>query len=386
MQQSKIIIVGGGIPGLSLALILADNGFMVTVVDKFPLLTSKTIKPSARTTALMQGSLKILERAGVWPECQRLCTPLSQLSIIDDSAYPKGSGNMIREDFKAEELGLGEFGYNVPLLPMTVALADRARAHKNITIMEGIEIDQNHDAIQTADLIVGADGRNSIVRGWAGIDADVKHYDQTAITCVIGHSLSHENTSTEFHRSGGPCTFVPHGDNQSAVVWVEKTVDADVFLNLPKHEFVKALQDRSRGILGDIDLIVAPESWPLMTLKAKRLTASKTALIAEAAHVLSPIGAQGLNLSLRDVGALADVVIKARDAGRDIGEARVLKSYDQNRKRDMAPRHFGVDMLNDMVANDNLFVRGIRRLGLRAIRHAGPIRKILMEQGLSPKS
>jgi len=382
MHRNKITIVGAGIPGLSLALILAKADFDVTIIDKYKLPKMSDVKPSARTTALMQGSLKILERTGVWPEFKPQCTRLAQLSIIDDSAYPRGAGDMVREDFKAGELGLEEFGYNVPLIPMTASLADLARANENITIIEDVDIDQNHDAIRHADLVVGANGRNSVVRTWSGIDADIKKYDQTAITCVISHSQSHDNTSMEFHRSGGPCTFVPHGEGQSAVVWVEKTSDAAAFLKLPRDGFVQALQDRTRGLLGKIDLVVEPESWPLMTLKANKLTAPKTVLIAEAAHVLSPIGAQGLNLSLRDVGALADILINAHD----IADASVLKSYERNRRRDMAPRHFGVDMLNQMVANDNVVVRGLRRLGLRAIRHIKPVRKILMEQGLSPKS
>jgi len=381
MQKSQITIVGAGIPGLTLALILAGHNMSVTVVDKYPLPSSENIKPNARTTALMQGSLEILARAGVWPDAKNQCAPLKKLSIIDDSAYPRGMDTMIREEFSASELGLEEFGYNVPLNTMTALLADKARENQNITILENIEIDQNHDVIGAADLVVGADGRNSIVRTWCGIGVSKKDYGQSAITCVITHSQSHCDTSTEFHRSGGPCTFVPYGENKSAVVWVEKTEDADAFLKLPKDAFVQALQDRSRGALGKVDLDVEPQSWPLMTLKADRLIALKTALIAEAAHVVSPIGAQGLNLSLRDVGALADCILNADNVGDD----KMLKAYERNRRRDIEPRHFGIDMLNNLVANDNMFVRGLRRFGLRAIKHAGPIRKILMEQGLAPK-
>jgi 2-octaprenyl-6-methoxyphenol hydroxylase len=382
MQKSKVSIVGAGIPGLTLALILADHDIDVTVIDKHTLPETKNIKPTARTTALMQGSLEILERVGAWPEFKPQCTPLSTLSIIDDSEYPRGLDNMIRQDFHSHELGLDEFGYNVPLIPMTALLADRARAHDNITILENTNIDEKHEVITQTDLVVGADGRNSAVRTWSGIEATRKEYGQSAITCVISHTQPHDNASTEFHRSGGPCTFVPYGDNKSAVVWVEKTADADAFLKLPRDAFIQALQDRSRDILGQIDLKVEPESWPLMTLKAKRLIAPKTALIAEAAHVLSPIGAQGLNLSLRDVGALVDCVLNADH----VGDIQMLKAYARNRRRDMAPRHFGINMLNQMVANDNLIIRGLRRLGLRAMAHVGPIRKILMEQGLAPKN
>ena len=386
MGKSQITIVGAGIPGLSLALILAKSNFAVTIIDKYKLPVAGGVKPSARTSALMQGSLEILSRTGIWPDFQNQCTALETLSIIDDSVYPRGAGDMIREDFKALELDLTEFGYNVPLIDLTSALAELARKHGDITIMDGVEIDQNHNAITDADLVVGADGRNSIVRKWSNINTTVKKYDQTAITCVISHTLTHNNTSIEFHRSGGPCTFVPHGEGQSAVVWVEKTKDVTAFLKLSRDEFIRALQDRTRGLLGQIDLVVEPESWPLMTLKANQLTAPKTVLIAEAAHVLSPIGAQGLNLSLRDVGALADILINAHDLGCDIGNQSILKSYERNRRRDVVPRHFGVDMLNQMVANDNVFVRGLRRFGLHAIRHIKPIRKILMEHGLSARS
>jgi 2-octaprenyl-6-methoxyphenol hydroxylase len=385
MQKSQIAIVGAGIPGLSLALILANQNFNITVIERGTLPESDKVKPSARTTALMQGSLDILARAGVWPAFKPHCTPLRQLSIIDDSTFPKGADNMIREDFKAEELGLAEFGYNIPLIAMTAALGDLARSHKNITILENTTITQDDDAILNADLIVGADGRKSIIREWAGIKAQEKYYDQTAITCVISHTLPHNNTSTEFHRSGGPCTFVPYGENTSAVVWVEKTDDADAIFKLPKQNFIQALQDRTREILGQIDLIVPPESWPLMTLKTDRLIAPRIALIAEAAHVLSPIGAQGLNLSLRDVGALADIIIVAQLANRDVGCESVLKKYERDRRRDIAPRVIGIDLFNDMIANDNIFIRGARRLGLQAIRHAGPLRTILMRAGLAPK-
>jgi 2-octaprenyl-6-methoxyphenol hydroxylase len=386
MKKSKVTIMGAGVPGLSLAIILADNDVDVTLVDKNKLPVRSDIKPSARTVALMNGSLDVLKRANVWPEFKHESTRLATLSVIDDSHFPRGIDDMIREDFKASELDLEEFGYNIPLLPLTVALADKAKSHDNITIMDDVDIGQMHDVIVNADLVVGADGRHSTVRTWAGINASKKDYGQSAITCVISHSWSHDETSTEFHRIGGPCAFVPYGDNTSAVVWVEKTNDANAFLKLPRAAFVSALQERSRGILGKIDMVVDPVSWPLMTLKADRLIAPKIALVAEAAHVMSPIGAQGLNISLRDVDVLANTVLKGVKAERDIGSMDVLKTYERRRHRDVTSRHFGVNMLNQMVANDNVILREMRRFGLRAIKYAGPLRKFLMQEGLAPKS
>ena len=142
MKKSKVTIIGAGVPGLSLALILADKDVDVTLVDKNKLLVHDDIKPSARTVALMNGSLDVLRCANVWPEFENQSTRLATLSVIDDSHFPRGIENMVREDFKASELDLAEFGYNIPLLPLTVALADKAKLHDNITIMDGVDVDQ----------------------------------------------------------------------------------------------------------------------------------------------------------------------------------------------------------------------------------------------------
>lgn len=386
MHKSKVTIVGAGIPGLTMALILAQGGVAVTVIDKADLPDITEIEPSGRTAALMQSSLKTLERAGVWPAFRPKAERLAQLSIIDDSEFPRNQDSMVRQDFKAEELGLDEFGYNVPLGALKAALAELVQNNPDITFEVEAALTPAYDAIEQADLIIGADGRNSIVRQWADINVTSSDYGQMAITCLINHSFDHDHTSIEFHRNGGPCTFVPCGEKQSAVVWVEKIDDAQGFLKLPKDSFVHALQERSRGLLGQIELVAGPESWPLMTLKADKMVARQTALIAEAAHVLSPIGAQGLNLSLRDVDVLADNIISAVETGQDIASPTLLKAYERQRMRDIHSRSLGVDILNRMVANDNPAIRGLRRLGLRALGLGGPIRHILMQQGLAPRS
>lgn len=386
MEKSKVTIVGGGIAGLSLALILADHHVDVSVIEKGSLPFVRDIKPSARTAALMTGSLSVLERAGVWPEIRTYCAPLETLTIIDDSAFPRGTDTMVRQEFQSSELGQAAFGYNIPLGMLSAFLAEAVRGHTHITLKENKTALQNDPLITGADLVVGADGRESSVRKWRGIGADIKDCGQKAITCVISHSLPNNYTSTEFHRNGGPCTFVPMAEHKSAVVWVEKSTDSDRFMTLPKASFVEALQQRSRGILGKIEMDIEPQSWPLSVMRARRLTGAKTVLIAEAAHVLPPIGAQGLNLSMRDVNLLADTIMNAVKTGQDIGGEVVLAAYEKSRQRDIAMRYHGVDLLNSMVANDNPFIRGLRRIGLRGLSIATPLRHYLMSEGLSPKS
>lgn len=384
MQKSQITIVGAGIPGLTLALILASENIDVTLIDRKPLLTMDKIEPSGRTAALMQGSIDILSQAKIWSSVQEYTARLKKLSIIDDSFFPRGADKMVQSDFDAHELNFDVFGYNVPLNRLLALLADQVRQTKNIKVSVVDDLQQSHKDIVKADLVVGADGRNSVVREWAGIKAQRKNYDQSAITCLVSHSLSHHDTSTEYHRSGGPCTFVPYDENMSAVVWVEKQDKVDDFMALSKSAFINALQERSRGLLGQIDLIAGPEAWPLMTLKANRFIAPKTALIAEAAHVLSPIGAQGLNLSLRDVGALVSFIKAAIKNGQDIGSLTSLEVYERERQRDIVPRYHAVHALNQSVINDNLVMKGMRRFGLRTVKFAGPLRQLLMQEGLSP--
>ena len=384
-QKSKVVIVGAGVPGLILSLMLAEQGISVTLIEKFALPDPSDIKPSGRTAAFMQGSIKLLQKVKIFDDVTSFATPLKCLSIIDDSRYPKGQEQMVRQDFHANEIGLDQFGYNIPLGILTAQLAQKAKSHPQITVRENTEFEYDK-TVSAADLVIGADGRHSAVRKYAGIDVRIKNYDQTAITCLISHSQDHNFTSVEFHRNGGPCTFVPCGNKQSTVVWVEKSDNAQKFTALSKAEFIHALQQHSRNILGRIDLIAGPETMSIISMKPQCLIAPKTVLIAEAAHVLSPIGAQGLNLSLRDVDVLSSMIAEAMETGTDIGSKSFLDAYKKKRMTDIGKRQIGVDLLNDAVQSRHPVVTGLRRLGLKSLGLGGPVRHFLMQEGLSPKS
>lgn len=398
MHKRKLSIIGGGVAGLTLAVILAHRGVPVTVIERHAWPEPSQIKPTARTTALMMGSINVLKRAGnLWQgELVDRSAPLNGLSMWDDSLFPRGGDNIVKQDFKPFEIGEDIFGYNVPLGLLTACLAAEAKRHKNITLMlqtsvHDIVFHDTHadiisdggDVIQT-ELVIGADGRKSFVRDKAGITAQITEYGQKAITCLINHTQPHHGVSVEFHRTGGPFTLVPLLGNTSAIVWVEKNDDADAFMALPKQAFTDAIQARSRDILGRITLAQEPESWPLIYMKADRLYAKRAVVIAEAAHVLSPIGAQGLNLSLRDVDTLADTIINAMQTGQDVGSETILADYARKRQKDMTLRTFSVDALNRSVANDNPVIRRVRRLGLRSLSYIGPLRGMMMQEGLVP--
>ena len=217
------------------------------------------------------------------------------------------------------------------------------------------------------------------------LEQSLKKYDQSAITCLINHSRSHSNTSTEFHRENGPMALVPLPGNQSSVVWVEKTETAQDLIKLKKQDFEQTLQDKTQDILGGITLEVGPECWPLCSIQAESLTASRVALIAEAAHVMSPITAQGLNLSLRDVAALAESIVDAARLGLDIGSQSVLRTYEKRRRIDIETRVFGVDTMNHVVSTDILGLKRLRRAGLKSLDTLYPLKTLAMQVGLAPR-
>ncbi|HRC27399.1 MAG TPA: FAD-dependent monooxygenase, partial [Alphaproteobacteria bacterium] len=238
-------------------------------------------------------------------------------------------------------------------------------------------------SVKTA-VLVGADGAASAVRAGAGIETIVHDYGQSAITCLIAHDKPHEDTSTEFHRPSGPFALVPLPERRSSVVWVEKRERAEEILKLDAETFAQALSHRTGGILGAVRVETPPELWPVRRLRARSLTAPRLALIAEAAHVMSPITAQGLNLSLRDVGVLSESLIRASQRGLDPGSRAVLEGYESSRMPDIRLRVAGTDAVNKLVSTDRTLPWLARRAGYRVMDWCGPLRRAAIRQGLAP--
>ena len=390
-MKTKDLIVGGGMAGLSLGLLLARVGLDTVLVDTDKVQKLADVTPSSRTVALMAPSINVLKACGIWEAIEHHATPMRAMRLIDDNGQPP-----VRVTFHATEAGLDAFGYNIPNDMLRAVLAEAVQRQANLTYFaparlrdyavhaNGVKATLDDGTTIEADLIIGCDGRKSIVRETANIQSRTHDYGQMAMTCLISHSKTHENTSTEHHRSGGPFTFVPMTGKQSSVVWVEKTEDAKAFMAMSKHALERALQDRSNGLLGEIKLEGALQGWPLMLLQAEEITAPRVAIAAEAAHVLSPIGAQGLNLSLRDVAALAETLVDAARLGEDIGGELVLKRYEKRRSLDLETRVRGVDLYNRAVGNDIGFIASLRRFGLLSLDKFPILKTLAIHQGLLP--
>jgi 2-octaprenyl-6-methoxyphenol hydroxylase len=237
-------------------------------------------------------------------------------------------------------------------------------------------------AAVTGKLLIGADGRGSLCRAAAGIEIESRTYRQTALTFNLGHSREHHDTSTEFHTATGPFTLVPLPGRRSSLVFVVDPREATDLVDLSEREMAMEIERRSHSILGKIEIERGRGLFPLEVATAQRFGAHRVALIGEAAHILAPIGAQGLNLGLRDAAIIGELAVAARRDGRDVGE--VTERYDHMRRADVMSRMLAVDLLNRSLLSDFLPLQGARGLGLFLLERIGPLRRAAMREGVTP--
>ena len=235
-----------------------------------------------------------------------------------------------------------------------------------------------------APLVIGADGRRSLCRTAAGIGMDEREYKQVALTVSFKHSRAHRDSSTEFHTPSGPFTLVPLLGNRSSLVWVLDSILADDIAALDDDALSDEIEHASHSILGKIELEPHRGLFPLSVATAKRFADNRIALVGEAAHVIPPIGAQGLNLGLRDAATIGELAIKAHRDSQDIGSTEVLSAYDKMRRADVGTRTLTIDLLNRTLLTDLLPVQGMRGLGLYLLDRFGPLRRAAMREGVSP--
>ncbi len=385
MQHYDIAIIGAGLAGSLAAIALARDGHRVALIGPRPLIAD------GRTTALMDQSIEYLKGLALWDEVEPLTAPLVAIHIID------GTKRLLRAppvNFRAAEVGLDAFGYNIPNAPFLEILE---KHEASLTTLERIaapamtfdfgevevRVGLEDGRTITADLIVGADGRRSAVREAAGIDTFTWSYPQTAVVLNFGHELPHQEVSTEFHTESGPFTQVPLPGNRSSLVWVQKPRDAEETLKLPTDVLSRTIEDRMQSILGKVTAEGTPQSFPLSGMTARRFGKGRVTLVGEAAHAFPPIGAQGLNLSLRDVMTLVELV--GRPTGGHLA-ADIGDRFDGRRRMDIVSRTASVDLLNRSLLSDFLPIQALRAVGLQFISSAGPLRGLLMREGIHPGS
>lgn len=394
MEQTDILISGGGVAGLTAAAAFGAAGFKVICVDPTPPVTeAKAEGADLRTTAFLHPSIPVLRQAGLWQRLEEFAAPLQIMRIVD-AGGPVPEPRLVR-DFNASEISDQPFGWNLPNWLLRREMAARLAELPNVDFRPGLATTQlltrESAAFVTlsdgtrieARLLLAADGRNSPMREAAGIGLRSFRYGQKALAFSVTHPLPHENVSTEIHRSGGPFTLVPlpdqDGEHASAVVWMERDAEANRLANLPVTEFEAAMNLRSCEILGPLRLRTRRSLWPMAAQIAHRMSSERVALMAEAAHVVPPIGAQGLNMSLKDLTYLLDLAIKSPFT---LGDAKMLGSYHRARHTEVLARVMGIDALNRASMASAPILRDLRAKTLGTLYALAPVRRVLMQAGL----
>jgi 2-octaprenyl-6-methoxyphenol hydroxylase len=345
-----------------------------------------------RTTALLAGSVAALEALGVWEACRARAAPLRVMRLADDT------GRLWRAPevrFEAAEIGHDAFGWNIENRHLVAALWDRIAIEPGITHVgasaTSVHVEPSGGTIEMLDgpplraqLLVAADGRRSLCRATAGIAMDERSYPQIALTHVLKHSRPHHDVSTEFHTSSGPFTVVPLPGARSSLVCVVAPTEAERLAGLSGEALDLEIEGRCHSILGKVEVEPGRGVFPLVVATATRAAGDRIALVGEAAHVVPPIGAQGLNLGLRDAATIAEIATESHRAGRDVGADAVTADYERRRRPDIASRTAAIDLLNRSLLSDFLPIQGLRGLGLYALDHIGPLRRAVMREGIAP--
>lgn len=383
-----VVVVGAGSVGLAAALASARAGIRTALVGRHAPVAD------GRTVALLDGSVRFLKALEAWDADGLRASPLCELQIVDDT------GSLFRPPparFRAHEIGLEAFGWNVESAQLVAGLRLRAHAEPGLTVIEtdagSAEAGESVSRVTLADgevieakLVVAADGGRSRLRGASGIPVREWSYPQAAVTTILAHTRPHNDVSTEFHTRSGPFTLVPMaGGLRSSLVWVAAREEAERLSALDDTALAAAVERQARGMLGAMRIDGPRGLVPMRGLLATTSAARRLALIGEAAHVFPPIGAQGLNLGLRDAASLRDVLVRAARDGRDPGGRGILDTYARARKLDAAARTAAVDALNRSLLTPLLPLDLVRGLGLLAMTHLGPLRRVVMREGVLPR-
>lgn len=380
---AEVAVVGGGPAGLVTALALATAG-----VDM--LLIAPPAEPDHRTTALLAGSVTALEALQVWPACLPHAAPLRRIRLIDDT------GRLLRAPevlFDASEIGLEAFGHNIENKHLIAALEARGAALRLPRIAgaavavnadaEGVTIEHSGGEVR-ARLVIGADGQRSLCRKAAGIGSSRRAYPQIALTLNLAHDRGHHDTSTEFHTASGPFTLVPLPGRRSSLVSVTDPDSAEALAAMDDGVLASEIERHAHSLLGKMSAEPGRGIFPLAVERADAFARNRIALVGEAAHVVPPIGAQGLNLGLRDAATIAEIVADARRDGGDVGAPEVTARYDRQRRADVMSRTIAVDVLNRSLLTDFLPAQGARGLSLYLVDRIAPLRRALMREGTTP--
>ena len=385
MERSEVIILGGGLVGLTLAIALDAHGVSSTVIDPADPAAQLTADFDGRASAIASASWRMLDTIGVGALLKDQGCAIRRIEVRDGL-----STESLGFDADADDDPLGVMFEN---RAVRAALRDRALAAPNLTLLApakpvdvvrdeaGVRVTLDDGRVIQGSLLVGAEGRRSPTRDAAGIRIAQWRYDHVAMIASITHEMPHENIAHEIFYHAGPFALLPLlPGNRCCMVWSVRAEDAAGYLGLPDRAYVAEIEKRIGGMLGKITLASPRSSYPLGFHHTATITAERMALVGDAAHGIHPIAGQGLNLGLRDVAALTEVLVEGLRLGLDPGDAQLLARYERWRALDGLMVAASTDSLTRLFGVPGKPARAIRRLGMAAVERISPLKSMFMSE------
>ncbi|MEM6602671.1 MAG: UbiH/UbiF/VisC/COQ6 family ubiquinone biosynthesis hydroxylase [Pseudomonadota bacterium] len=387
-----VIIAGGGMAGMVMALCLAKIGLSPLIIEKAPAPDLTKKEYDGRNTALNSASIVMLQNLKIWDKLEPFAQPINDIIVSDGTV--RGGASSFFLHFDHRHLGETPLGYFVENPDFRAVLQEEINASDQIDMLfeehiEDISYEREKIALKTqksiydAKLLIAADGRNSFVRSMTDISVARKSYDQKGIVTTILHEKDHEGIAQEFFLPSGPFAMLPLKGYKTSLVWTERTEVADALIAQPEDVFLYEVRRRFGDSLGALTQTGPIISYPLTFSKVSRLYDRRIALIGDAAHGIHPIAGQGFNLGLRDIGVLTDLIEKYLQVGLDYGSDVLLKEYDRKRQCDIFLLGCVTDRLDWLFSNNNIALTYLRRCGLAIVNETPYLRNFFMKHATS---
>ena len=377
--NTQVLIVGGSINGATLAIILAQNGLDVTLVEPKKI-TGKALSDfDGRAYSLALATCKMLKILNLWEEIKLNSEPILDIKVNTSNRSTSGSDSLLH--FSHIEMAEGDnpMGYILEDRHFRKTLFSQLKKYSNINILDEcyVTAQEIHDGYAVSslstgkdiksNLVIGCDGRNSVTASLAKINKFGWNYNQISLVCALNHENSHNNCAYQLFNPSGPIAILPLPNNRSSIVWTEDKHTAEFINKLNKKDYLKTLSSKINLNLGEVSLSGKQFSYPLTLSLREKFISNRIALVGDAAHGIHPLAGQGLNLGLRDVASIGEIIINATRRGEDIGTKTVLKRYENWRRFEISMMAATTDILNKTLSNNNDMLKVVANLGLKAL-------------------
>ncbi|MDA8803574.1 FAD-dependent monooxygenase [Amylibacter sp.] len=394
-NDTDIIIVGGGLIGSALAIALSSIGFDVTVIDRQSNKLTKSQNFDGRAYALSHASIRMLKVLGIWNYFKENAQPILDIKVSDGRVGEGASDWFLHFDHQELEEGpmghLIEDRYIREALKTDIEMSKQIKYIYNAEVISqnvkdtGVSLNLSDGQVLRTQLLVGCDGRNSKIAYWSNISHVGWNYNQTALVCALSHEKQHFGVAHQFFNPAGPLAILPLKDNKSSIVWTETKDRAKHINDMCDEDYLNALSPFIGNFLGSINLVGDRFSYPLGLSLADSFIAKRTVLVGDSAHGIHPLAGQGLNLGLKDIAALTEVLALAKRRGESFSSKQVLERYQKWRRFDTSAMAVATDSINKLFSNDNIILRSMRDVGLGSVNATPHLRRSFMRHaaGLS---